>query len=493
MVDGGFNPLLDDGFDGEDVGFGSLFGDGVVDGDGDGVSGGFNPFLVDEGVGDFGSGVGDAGVGSGVVGGDSRNVVSVGGVGVGASGLESDFVGSSVSVEEVGGSGGVLDGSFVGGVPARNFSAVGVKNRVNRNEFEFFRSVGLSRNFLRSDDEVVREISGGSAIGSKGRAILDLALGDLRVGSGSAVTGQDYQVLEFLAKFKYASDVQVMRMFANTSVDSAVKRLRKLQKFGFVECRKIFGSRPLYYLTKAGMLVSGFDLVRVTEAKFTFSMFPHQFTVNNTAANLWGANVNVLNLRDFPARNRRDSRGRLIFGEELVSELELQSSFGKVRSFDKSSVYLPELLFNVDEQFARWESDFGGLSVEDGGGFSPEFEIGNEYMWVVVPPVGSGGVVYHVPDLVVKRPRNVDGSPESIAVEVEINNKSEDDYVRTLEAYYSDKRLYKKVVWVCKDLGPARKLENVAKRIGLWQEGRISIVPILTENGVFKGRDLWTI
>ena len=125
-------------------------------------------------------------------------------------------------------------------------------------------------------------------------------------------------------------------------------------------------------------------------------------------------------------------------------------------------------------------------------GESPEFQIGNEYMWALLPPA-SLRKAYHIPDLVVKRQRNDDGSPESIAVEVEISNKDMDSYEKVLRAYRADDRIFKKVVWVCKSIGPARKLETIAKNIGLWQEGRIEILPVITEHGIFKERDMWFI
>lgn len=297
---------------------------------------------------------------------------------------------------------------------------------------------------------------------------------------------KEREVLEFLAMFRYATDRQLSRMFSE-SQGTTYNRLKRLRQQGLVIDKKIYGNRPIWFLTDAGLVISGYDLPRVTESKLTFSMFPHQFTVNNTAANLWGANVNVLNMPDYPAKHRLNSKGEMTFGENLVSELEIQSSFGKVKGFDKSDVYRPQLLGNIDREFRDWERA-GGPEF----GPSPEMVYGNEYMWSLMPPYNVH-LAYHVPDLVIKRPRNADGTPNSIAVEIEISNKPSDSYEKTLYAYRADMRLYKKVIWVCKSAGPARKLETIAKEIGLWQAGKIDIVPVITEDGVFKERDLWTI
>ena len=367
--------------------------------------------------------------------------------------------------------------------------------RMNVRELGFFRNLSSTKSGVLNDESLVRALRGpvsGKESAGERRERLRLhgqGLRGRRVferGSRLRFSGRDREVLRFLAMFRYATDSQLSRMFSVVP-RTMLNRLLKLRKQGLVIDRKMYGARPIWFLTEAGLLLSGLDLPRVTESKLTFSMFPHQFTVNHVAANLWGANVNVLGLKDFPAKNRVDGQGVVTFGEELVSELEIQSSFGKIKMFDKAEVYRPGLLKSIANEFQAWEES-GGVSF----GPSPEMVLGNEYMWALMPPT-IVGLAYHVPDLVVKRERAADGSPRSIAVEVEINNKPTHNYEKTLRAYRDDMRLYEKVVWVCKNIGPARKLENIAKEIGLWQEGRIEILPIVTADGVFKERDLWTI
>jgi hypothetical protein len=118
--------------------------------------------------------------------------------------------------------------------------------------------------------------------------------------------------------------------------------------------------------------------------------------------------------------------------------------------------------------------------------------LGNEFMWTLIPPYALR-LAYHVPDLVVKRPRKANGDPASIAVEIELANKPFELYERALSAYSYDSLLYEQVIWVVKSRGAAKKLEKAAAKNGLLDEGRIDIVPIYTEDGVFKGKAEWTI
>lgn len=367
--------------------------------------------------------------------------------------------------------------------------------RLNGAELEFFKNAQVSRTAAISNPSEIERLRGPvnrneteAERRERSKHIARVAAGrkGMERGKSPRFGQKEREVLEFLAMFRYATDQQLARMFSEAT-GTAYNRLKRLRQQGLVIDKKIYGNRPIWFLTDAGLIISGYDLPRITESKLTFSMFPHQFTVNNTAANLWGANIDVLGLPDYPSKFRRNSKGELTFGENLVSELEIQSSFGKVKSFEKADVFRPALLSNIDREFAKWQNA-GGLE----SGSSPEMHYGNEYMWSLMPPYNIH-LAYHVPDLVIKRDRNADGTPNSIAVEIEISNKAADSYEKTLLAYKADKRLYSKVIWVCKSAGPAGKLERIAKDIGLWQEGRIDVVPIVTENGVFKDRDLWTI
>ena len=367
--------------------------------------------------------------------------------------------------------------------------------RLNGAELQFFKNLELNKKGDREGSSKLLRLRGRvsgeeSEAERKARSILygqAVSGADaLRRGSKLRFTEKDRDTLQFLGMFRYATDQQLSRMFS-LSVSTMYNRLKRLRSQGLVIDKKLYGARPIWFLTEAGMILSGLDLPRVTESKMSFSMFPHQFTVNNTAANLWGANVNVLNLDDYPERNKVNGKGVSVLGESLVSELEVQSSLGRIKMFDKGEVFNPQLRAQIEKDFKDWERA-GGVGFGD----SPEMLFGNEFMWAIMPPYNIK-LAYHVPDLVVKRPRSGDGSPNSIAVEVEINNKPSKAYEKTLLAYKSDNRMYKQVVWVCKNVGPARKLEQISKEIGLWQDGRIKIVPVLTENGVFKERDLWTI
>jgi hypothetical protein len=295
---------------------------------------------------------------------------------------------------------------------------------------------------------------------------------------------KDFEVLCFLAKFKYASAVQVSNLHG-VRESTGVRRLQGLQGKGLVESARLWGSSNVWFLTSAGMLLSGFDLPLLDKKNISFALIGHQFVVNNVASNLIGGGVNVLQFDEFPLKNRVNANGVEVFGEEVVSEVEIQSSFLRMKQMQKSEVYRPIITSSIDNAFIDWER--GGRV-----GGSPESVHGNEYMWMLFPPF-SLNTVYHSPDIVLKRPRGPNGESRNIAIEVELNPKASDRYERILRSYRADTRIYEKVYWVCKSAAPAKALERIAKEINLWQEGRIEILPIITRDGVFRGRELWKI
>lgn len=313
--------------------------------------------------------------------------------------------------------------------------------------------------------------------------------GSIAHGAKSRLTEKDYMVLQFIALFKFVSERQIAKLL-HVSEHSAYKRLNSLRKHGLTKGFKTLGVKgSVWVLTETGMDLSGFELPRGSEGSLTLSMVSHQFTINHVAANLWSGGANVLRESAFPQSNRVDGNGELALGERLVSELQIQSAFGKVRGSSKAEAFVPQIKREMAGQFDNWRRA-GGVDF----GPSPEFLKGNEYMWTLFPPIANR-LSYHVPDLVVARPRSADGKPQSIAVEVELKTKSDDtSYEKTLDAYRMEENIYRKVVWVCRLRSTAEKLMRIAKKNGLVSQNRFVIVPIYLEDGsMFTGKDTWSL
>lgn len=334
------------------------------------------------------------------------------------------------------------------------------------------------------------------------------------------LTNADYLTLRFLATMKYATENHIAKL-TNGTAAGARKRLQKLQYIGMVQEKDIFGNAPIWFLTNSGMIVSGYELPLLNESKLSYNMFPHQFVVNHLAACLTGANINVLNDPQYPRMNQTNRNGsKKLYGEQIVSELEIRCAVGREGIMEYGEELNPRMRKLIGREFTLWDekrkqtlqevkesyesgdrtrSTFDSEdewrtayqeSLQEASSMlSPEQEIGNEFMWALWPR-RTLGTTWHFPDLVVRRPRDNKGRPQSVAIEVELNNKLTNSYERTLTAYKEDNLIYGQVVWIVKSRYLANKLHGLAQEIGL---KKISILPIITENGVFKGRDTWLL
>lgn len=90
--------------------------------------------------------------------------------------------------------------------------------------------------------------------------------------------------------------------------------------------------------------------------------------------------------------------------------------------------------------------------IKDGSSITPELE--DFKYFVEVKKINSTGSVkrdykFHIPDLVIPIPRNK-GLPQSIAVEVELSNKTAINYQESI-IRYKDSKKYGSVYWLCRN------------------------------------------
>lgn len=299
-------------------------------------------------------------------------------------------------------------------------------------------------------------------------------------------TYSDEDIIAFLAKFKFAN-VKILNRLKKESASTTSRKLHRLKEKGLVADREVLGLGTIWFLTEAGMAFSGYDLKSYRERTPKLSTMPPTIGANNVAASLWNNQYNFLFLDDFPAMNKRiytqEGGEEFRYGEELVSELEIRTSLGREATpgFGQGGSYV-ETAKTARREFSNWEKD-GKV------GTSPEMLPGNEYLWVLYPD-NVLSVIYHVPDLVIKRDRDEDGSPNSIAVEIELNPKSYKRYLETMIAYDSYPHIFKEVIWVTNNNRIIKLLTQAAEEIGFED---YKIVPVMNQDGVYKNRDIFHV
>lgn len=305
------------------------------------------------------------------------------------------------------------------------------------------------------------------------------------------VTHANLETLTFLAKFKFAS-TRILSLLQGEPQATTNRRLHRMKKSGLVADYEMPGMGTIWCTTEIGMALTGYDLKTFRQKRPKMSTVPPIIGINYVAACLWHNKYDVLFLPDYPAnnftRNGADGKQWKLPGEDLVSEQEIRSSYGKELKpkgsefGDATSLTQDQLIQNAHLIWHKWDKE--GRNVE-----SPEFYPGNEYLWILFPENGLS-VNFHVPDLVIKRPRKADGTPQSIAVECELSHKSAKNYENTMQAYKDDKYVYDRVIWITNNASITRAIQAAAEKVG---NTNYDIVPFTNKNGVYKDRDIWYI
>lgn len=375
-------------------------------------------------------------------------------------------------------------------------------NKVTGRQIEFFQNLNLAHTYdkhvmadlLKPPVDMTAETREQKALRER---LVRQALGGeeaLKRGSRLRVSPKDIEVMRFLARFQYATARHVSRIYAETE-GASQRRLNRLRERGLVLSNYFYGAKTIYWLTEEGMLLSGYDYKVLHQQKdINLQSFPHRFGLNHLAANIMGANVNVLDLDDFPQKNRESLvDGSMVEGETLVSEYEIHSTLARKRGSMRGEIYKPQIISENRVALRDWaKRKRDGLS--DAENPSPEFLHGNEFMFALYPK-NVPELVHHIPDLVVKRPRDPrTGAPRSIAVELELNVKRDkESYKRTMLAYKSEDTMLKEVVWVSPEKDIRTVLERAADDVGLTETGRVRILPLYVEDGIFVNMNMWQL
>jgi hypothetical protein len=263
---------------------------------------------------------------------------------------------------------------------------------------------------------------------------------------------RDFIMMNFMTKHRYCYSDQLSRLVGAENKDVRA-RLFRLEKEGYIRRETITRGQDLWLTKKAGLQIIGSPYSAIGKGQISPAAIQHTIGVGNLAVELeMGAGAeNILGEKDFPKMNRYlygqydpDSEPTL-FGEMTVSEREIRSSNRVLRG--SNNVTPTDLKYKVQTAAAD-------LSA-------PERLDGNEWMFAVY----SKGE--HFPDLVVSRPRAEDGSPQHIAIELELTAKDLPSWRRILKWYKQDGIMFSKVYYFTHVRTIATRVQKVVDELDL--------------------------
>ena len=308
----------------------------------------------------------------------------------------------------------------------------------------------------------------------------------------SYISFGDLDILYFIDIVKLASLNNLMYATGRTK-SSIYQQLLKLQRMGITRCLQVFNSPGVWILTNLGRALIGSNRKTVKREQAGLGSLAERIYVNHVIACLYSGCLNILNLDDYPVYNRTNYvTGEKVKGEYIIPEMDMMSSYWSKLYEARGAVWVKDnykgetsrIIKNIWETAWRdWENN--GRKYDS----SPEFEVGNEYLYMLMyDGIGQG---YVLPDIVVRRDRNKDGSPNSIAIEVEKTIKTEEEYIRKLGMYKTDNRVFSKVIYITSDKMIAERIQKCAEQINFT---RYDIVPMINKDGLVDiNENKWSI
>lgn len=266
----------------------------------------------------------------------------------------------------------------------------------------------------------------------------------------------------------------------NVTVGQVYYRLKRLEKVGIVKNIIVYNSPGVWALTRIGRALIGSERKLPNKSQAGLQSVSERIYVNHIMACIYSGCIDIL--QEGVKANRLDNYGRPVLGETIVPEGDMVSAMNKFAYQLKGKVFVRDSYKGETNSLLREQWEIAWRKWENGGkiGKSPEEE--SPWFYILFTAIGAFSS-YIIPDIVIHRERNTDGSPSNIAIEVERSIKSVDEYIRKLSVYKSDNRVYSKVIYVTDSKLIAKRVKEAADRINF---DRYDIVPVMNEDGIVK-------
>ena len=290
---------------------------------------------------------------------------------------------------------------------------------------------------------------------------------------GFHLTERDIIMMKFLARYRYAYTDQLARL-VDTMPRSIISRMSTLAKRGFVRKQPITERQYLWMTTKAGNMLIDNNFGEIKKGAVSYATIAHTIGLANLGVELEreAGGRDILGERDDPDDEAFRNRYKLgiwgnepddmVLGEMTVTEREIRQSQLRWRG-GRSTAEMRELV------------EFAVADTEE----QQEVLEGNEGLFVVYGQAGRDGE--HIPDLVVARPRDEEGKPQHLAIELELTSKPLPEWKRILRWYRDNGQMYSKVIYFTHKRSLATALRRADEGVGLGD--RLVIRKYIPQNG----------
>lgn len=240
------------------------------------------------------------------------------------------------------------------------------------------------------------------------------------------LTERDIAIIRLLGKYKFGYRTQIESFCDRKDLS---RRLTQLGNAGLIRSEKITQNQAVWTPTQAGIEITGLEVSTLTHGRIQPTTIAHTVGLLNLGIGFEKGDPRNNLLRDasWPCDwrkelNRDQISYRLERGETVVTERMVERSWKR-----QLAMYGEDDLVYQFQQAMAWRPRAGATGLDL---FGPESEEGNEWMFTGMPPYKA-----HIPDMVLVRPRNPDGSVQHVAIELELSSKSIPEWRRILEGF----------------------------------------------------------
>jgi hypothetical protein len=282
---------------------------------------------------------------------------------------------------------------------------------------------------------------------------------------------KDFTIVQDTLQFQIWTANQIA-LRSGVRYETVNARLKALQKAGILDCKADTGARLVWFAKKKAVtwlqehgqeLPEQYSLIKT--GNWDYAHMPHTLAVNQVVAQL------------LAGKDKHIANGNKVPASYLITEKRMQKNFPSA-NFAKDTQWGAGTLAERDKLRAAIKLQNGTLSYKD---LLATYPI----LWTLTTK--KGGPVpaceYSAPDLVLNLEKHRDSSNrKSIAIEVELHEKSLDHYKRIMETYRQDKLVYTGVIWYLGSPRFEKRIRKAAEEVG-YPAGKLHFAPLLGLNG----------
>lgn len=244
------------------------------------------------------------------------------------------------------------------------------------------------------------------------------------------LTARDVDILTLLGKYRFGYRTQIEHY---TGTNDLSRRLTQLSQAGYLRNEVITQTQTLWTPTSIGIDVAGLDVPTLAHGKISPSTIAHTIGLLNIGIDLEKGikDSHLMGDTSWPYKYRTvetDKGVKLEHGENIVTERMIAQAYKQ----QKALYSVHDLKNKINSTMGAWDRKTP---------FGMEAEEGEEWMFVA-----HGSHKTHMPDMVLVRPRAKDGSSQHVAIELELNAKSIQEW-RNILSVYKGSKVFKTVIY----------------------------------------------